>query len=327
MAPSRILLLVLAFAFAVAGCGSGSSGSAPSQPLVFTVSDNGWGEIWLMDESGKARKQLTGARPQGSDASGNASPVWSPDRKRIVYMGTGDAVIEDPTLQEIYVMDGDGGHVEQLTKNTAPDFSPAWSPDGKQIVFSRASGLGTGNSSASLYVMGSDGSDQKELYRAKGGGVLLLTPDWSPDGKQIAFTQVTYPTGTPKAAVYVMSRNGTGTKLIARDAAETAWSPDGESIAYSTSRDKNGQTCFEECQPSDEIYVASSDGSSPRRLTNEKGEDVSPTWSPDGTQIAFVSDVSDPGDHSNEIYVVDATGGQPKRITANSVWDLEPDWK
>ena len=54
----------------------------------------------------------------------------------------------------------------------------------------------------------------------------------------------------------------------------------GEHIAFTSGRDKNGQTCFEECQPSDEIYVADADGANPRRLTNEEAQDASPTWSP-----------------------------------------------
>jgi TolB protein len=325
MTPSRIPFLALVLvAVAAAGCG-GQASSAPSQPIAFTVNDNGWGEIWLMDEAGKARKQLTGSRPEGSDAAGSTSPAWSPDGTQIAYTGTGDVEIEDPTLEEIYVMNGDGGHVQQLTKNAVPDVSPAWSPDGKRIVFSRGVDLTAEIPSAALYVMDADGSDQRELFRAK--DALLLTPDWSPDGTQIAFTRVTFPNGAPKASVYVMSSDGTGAKEVLADAAEPDWAPDGEHIAFASGRDKNGQTCFQECSPSDEIYVADTDGANPRRLTNEKAQDGSPSWSPDGAQIAFVSDLSNRGDHSNEIYVVDAAGGDPKPITKNGVWDLEPDWR
>ena len=51
--------------------GSGSRVGSVATLTSKTVNDNGWGEIWLMDESGSSRKQLTGARPEGSNASGN----------------------------------------------------------------------------------------------------------------------------------------------------------------------------------------------------------------------------------------------------------------
>ena len=189
-----------------------TSASAPSQDLVFTVNTNGWGEIWLMDEAGKSRKQLTESHPIESEAAGNTSPSWSPDRDRIAFTGTGSSVPQDPAFEEIYTMDSDGSHIDQLTNNTVPDFSPDWSPDGKKIVFSRGRPH-AGGSDRSLYVMNSDGSDQKELFRGK--DVLLVTPDWSPDGKQIVFTRVSYPTGTPIASVWVMNSDGTGARKIA----------------------------------------------------------------------------------------------------------------
>lgn len=320
---SKRLPLLLGLLFLAAGCGDDSA-SAPSQNLVFTVNTNGWGEIWLMDEAGKARKQLTEARPIESEAQGNTSPSWSPDRDRIAYTGIGNSLLQDPAFEDVYAMDADGSHVDQLTRNTVPDFSPDWSPDGKKIVFSRGAGLAQEVPTASLYVMNSDGSDQKELYPGK--GVLLVTPDWSPDGKQIAFTRVAYPTGVPVASVWVMNSDGTGAKKIASGASDPAWSPDGEHIAIATGRDKFGKTCFGGCQPNDEIYVVDPSGQSPTRLTKDKSEDTSPSWSPDGTEIAFVSDRA-AREQANDIYVVDATGGEARKITSNDVWDLEPDWK
>lgn len=322
------VLLALVLVAAGAGCG-GKSGSAPSQAFVFTVNNQGWNEIWLMDQAGHERKQLTASRPIDSQAAGNTSPAWSPDGTRIAYTGTGDSNIADPGFEEIYVMDGDGGHVERLTDNGVPDLSPAWSPDGKQIVFSRANQLGTEIPRAALYVMDADGSNQHELYREKAsaGPLLLFTPAWSPDGSQIAFTRVSYAGDTAKTSVYVMNSDGTGVREIASDGAEPAWSPDGKRIAFASARDRNGKTCFADCSPSGEIYVAEADGADARRLTNEKAEDSSPSWSPDGKQIAFISDLSNRRDHENEIYVVDADGGTAERVTKNSVWDLEPDWK
>ena len=58
-----------------------------------------------------------------------------------------------------------------------------------------------------------------------------------------------------------------------------------------------------------------------------EADEASPTWSPDGERIAFVSDRSNREAHQNEIWVVDADGGEPVRITTNAVWDLEPDWR
>jgi Tol biopolymer transport system component len=52
-----------------------------------------------------------------------------------------------------------------------------------------------------------------------------------------------------------------------------------------------------------------------------------PTWSPDGRRIAFVSDRSNRVDHENEIWVVGVDGDGLERLTTNDVWDLEPAWR
>ena len=63
-----------------------------------------------------------------------------------------------------------------------------------------------------------------------------------------------------------------------------------------------------------EIYVMSADGSNQVRLTNSSTNDNHPSWSPDGTKIAFMSE---------GIYVMNADGSNPAAITGGS----EPDWQ
>ncbi len=70
-----------------------------------------------------------------------------------------------------------------------------------------------------------------------------------------------------------------------------------------------------------DIYVASDSGEIQKRLTKSAAIDVSPTWSPDGKKIAFVSDK----DGSPNIYVINSNGGNPKRITQDG-YNTDPSW-
>src|SRR5262245_37980713 len=57
-----------------------------------------------------------------------------------------------------------------------------------------------------------------------------------------------------------------------------AWSPDGQMIAFSSTRSGNP-----------DIWVIPANGGEARQLTSHPAPDFEPTWSPDGTQIAFSS--------------------------------------
>ncbi len=71
-----------------------------------------------------------------------------------------------------------------------------------------------------------------------------------------------------------------------------------------------------------EIFVA--DASGMMQLTDYGGADHSPSWSPDGTQVAFVSDRDDPG--NLDIYVMNADGSGVRRITTDEEVDAHPAW-
>ena len=93
-----------------------------------------------------------------------------------------------------------------------------------------------------------------------------------------------------------------------------AWSPDGQHIAFESTRDGNK-----------EIYVMGLDGSNPRRLTDHEAGDFSPAWSPDGQHIAFSSN-RDGDDNNFEIYVMGLDGSNPRRLTDHEAGDFSPAW-
>ena len=70
------------------------------------------------------------------------------------------------------------------------------------------------------------------------------------------------------------------------------------------------------------IYVMNADGSSMRRLTEVSTHDLSPSWSPDGHHIAFMSK----RDGNYEIYVMNADGSGVARLTDDLAWDMSPSW-
>ena len=138
-------------------------------------------EIFTMDRDGTGLKQLT-----ENDAF-DFEPEWSPNGEKIAFVSE-----RDPFSSDIFVMRADGRKQTRVTTN--PDFSfgdaPAFSPDGKKIAFAsdRAVGEGVDNPERDT-----------EIFTANldGTGLTQLThnverehdnqPDFSPDGKRIAF--------------------------------------------------------------------------------------------------------------------------------------------
>jgi hypothetical protein len=78
-----------------------------------------------------------------------------------------------------------------------------------------------------------------------------------------------------------------------------------------------------------ELYLAYPDGSELERLTYSAGDDLQPSFSPDGTKIAFISmrdHLEDLIDITTEIYVMDANGDNARRLTFNEFGDNSPAW-
>jgi WD40-like Beta Propeller Repeat len=124
-----------------------------------------------------------------------------------------------------------------------------------------------------------------------------------------------------------MDTAGGDVRLLARDAGDAAWSPDGRRIAFASVRDRNGKTCYDQCNYHGELYVMGADGSNPVRLTHNRGDDSSPSWSPEGRRIAFASDRNYPDGRAPEIYSIRPDGSCLTWLTNGSPGSGEPAWR
>jgi dipeptidyl aminopeptidase/acylaminoacyl peptidase len=112
---------VASIAFLTACVGGGTeAGAEHGGAIAFAVNNDGFGEIWLMDSDGGNRIRLTSPGPPGTHASGSTSPTWSPDGDYVAFASSGEGVVEDQRLGEIYVMRADGSESRRLTNDRAP---------------------------------------------------------------------------------------------------------------------------------------------------------------------------------------------------------------
>jgi Tol biopolymer transport system component len=160
-------------------------------------------QIWVMNADGTDKRQLTRSRQF------NEWPSWSPDGTKILferYYGG--------KRMEIWTMDPDGGNKQKIARVRTLTVNgtwwcacAAWSPDGTKVAYEAI----TEKHKSSIYVMNADGSGRTRItFRSS---TREENPDWSPDGKQIAF----YSERFGNAEIVVMDPDGTHQRRITHD--------------------------------------------------------------------------------------------------------------
>ena len=136
----------------------------------------------------------------------------------------------------------------------------------------------------------------------------IISPAWSPDGKQLAYVSFE----SQKAVVWVQdTASGRRRKLADFPGSNSApaWSPDGQTLALALSR--GGLT---------QVWRMPAAGGTPLRLTDTRAIDTEPVYTADGRQIYFVSDRGG----GPQIYRMPAEGGAAERVTFDGDYNISP---
>ncbi len=289
--------------------------------------------LHLMRADGSGVRRLTGGR-FGRRDGGDTQPAWSPDGARIAY-------VKEPRWVPGRRADirGRPPRWPPPRDNRSParriqSLEPAWSPDGSRIAYTRWSSE-DGRLESAIMVVEVDGSGRRVLQREPPGRRV-----WRSSARRrgplterrILYTRTALDRRYRfRPALYTMDAEGGGARLLAADAGSGAWSPDGSRIAFASVRDRNGIWCgSDECSYNAELYVMDADGTDLERLTHSRGNEGSPSWSPDGRRIAFAGNRNtrdQPPGSGTEIYSIGAGGACLTWLTNGSPDSDDPAWR
>lgn len=248
-----------------------------------------------------------------------ASVTATEDADDIVFLGTNEV----ETLGQIayyydgglYVMNPDGSNPTQVAASGYWG-GMSWSPDRQQIALDRQGD----DYDVNIHIINLDGTGEQVVQTES---LQVWTPSWSPDGTRVATRTIIIYTA-PGGEVFFSNDviqihevdTGNTVDFSTFYSLDPAWSPDGGRIAYASNQYAPFDDRYTYSDPTPDIFVQTVDGSGdPVRLTTEGAR--SPSWSPDGTQIAYHS--------GGTIYVMDDDGSNKTPLTSGvrPTWSLD----
>lgn len=232
------------------------------------------------------------------ELTGVSDPRVSPDGTAVAYVVWTVDRDANEYRSSIWLAAVDGStKPRQFTSGSKRDASPRWAPDGQHIAFTST----RRGEHAQLYVMPVTGGEPRKLTDLEED---VAAPAWSPDGTRIVFSaRVPDPTYEEKDAARRPPRRF---KRLQFKLDDVGWTGDRRQ----------------------HVFVVPADGSlAAEQLTDGDFEDSDPSWSPDGSRIAFASAREDDWDLSlaRDLYLVDGAG-PPEKLTTTDGRVERPSW-
>jgi Tol biopolymer transport system component len=266
--------------------------------------------IYAVNTDGSAEEKLT-------EDNHSFAPVLSPDGSRIAYVHIKAETCEGcliPAEYELYVTNADGTDPHFVTPLESPLPLMRWSGDGKSISYGgspRRQPTPLAFSGSPLYLSTLGSSESARLLSKNVIGPFA----WSPDEKWIAHGCSTEQTQTRARIRLCLTEVGNqeNPRILSEGASpfSVSWSPDSTRIAY-----------FVWDKVSKSIFVAGTDGSPAKALTDINCIFAQPHWSPDGQKILF----EDTEKRKGAIFVINADGSNRQRLTEPKLQASAPIW-
>lgn len=261
---------------------------------------SGRNQICLINADGSGQRVLT---PGGN--YDDFFPSLSPEGRYALFVSNRTG------RYQVYQLDLETDQLTQLTDLQGYEaYAPAVSPDDQFIVF-YVEGAGSYPVSHNLWLMNRDGSAPHAITSRLGGA---WDPAWSPNGSRILFASEV--DGLPQ--LFSINPDGGDAQQLTNVAGirgRSDWSPDNTVISTYVGPGWDR-----------EITLFDLDGSNPREITTD-GNNLAPSFSPDGRWITFMSY----RDHLRqdlgcEIYIIRVDGTDLQRLTNNDICDWQPRW-
>ena len=244
----------------------------------------------------------TGRRPYSLDDVGRlhvvADPQVSPDGKWIAYTVQTSDLEKDKRDTDVWMVSRDGAQRVQLTSSPESESQPRWSPDGRYLAFVASRGdEDEKKKGAQVWLLDRAGGEARKLTDAKGG---VEDFEWSPDSARLVLV-VSDPDPSDDPEKIEGWKKKTKPPIVVD--------------RYHFKRDRAGYLQHLR----DHLYLFDVEARKSEQLTSGDFDDRSPSWSPDGRSIAFVSKrpAGDPDrSHDSNIFVVEArAGAKPRQLT------------
>ena len=270
-----------------------------SQSVIYSDSREGNNHsLWSVPFSTRDGKTSGPARPLTIGRGRDWQPAVSRDGKLVAY-----TAIQTTFNLEVVPFDAEAGRVlgppRVVTTGNQVSYFMRFSPDGRSVAFESSRGAG------------------RHIWRVDiGAEPVQLTsdpkfeetfPQWSPDGKTIAFTR--HPAQSPNAkTLWLMDPDGANPRQILEGNNLTRWLPDGSGIVYQSLNL--------------EIFLYDLATGRSRQIPTQPDVVSMPTLSPDGQWIVYQATGQDVG--NVDVHAVGLHGGPPRVVVSTPRQDLHP---